>query len=79
MKGKKWVIDVKSTICHIALFSFCRSKISSTKLVIFVVPSGTAIHSFDYLAINHLRRQLISRHPLNYVAGKTVHNLKEVC
>ena len=61
----------KSTICHIALFSFFRSKISSTKLVIFVVPGGTAIHSFDYLALNHLTRQL-SRHPSNNVSGKTV-------
>ena len=45
--------------------------LSSTKLVLFVVPGGAAIHPFDNLALNHLARQL-SRHPSNYVAGKTV-------
>ena len=72
MEGKKWVIDVKinnSSYCFFLVFF--RSKISSTKLVIFVVPGGTAIQSFDYLALNNLTRQL-SRHPLNYVTGKTV-------
>ena len=67
-RGKSGLLMSKSTICHIAFFLlFFRS----IKLVIFVVPGGTAIQAFDYLALNNLTRQL-RRHPLNNVARKTV-------
>ena len=65
MEGKKWVIDQQFVIL-LFLFFF-----RSIKLVIFVVPGGTAIQAFDYLALSNLTRQS-SRHPLNYVAGKFV-------
>ena len=68
MEGKKWVIDVKiNNLSYCFFFAFFRS----IKLVIFVVPGGTAIQAFDYLALNNLTRQL-RRHPLNNVARKTV-------
>ena len=68
MEGKKWVIDVKiNNLSYCFFFAFFRS----IKLVIFVVPGGTAIQAFDYLALNNLTRQL-RRHPLNNFAGKTV-------
>ena len=51
-------------------FVYFRSKISSPTLVLFVVLGGATIHPFDYLALKHLPRQL-SRHPSNYIAGKT--------
>ena len=47
-------------------------------LVLFVVLSGTAIHTFDYFALNHLTKQL-SRLPSNYVQFFQQHNSKDVC